>query len=96
MKFELSTHASIRQQQRGVPPLISDWLISYGDEQFDGRGGIIRFFSKQGIRRLEKDVGRDPIKRLSEFMRCYLVQSSKDGVVITQGKRYANRHILRC
>ncbi len=96
MKLEFTRHASLRKQQRGVPPLISDWLISYGDEQFDGKGGVIRFFSKEGIRRLEKDVGSDPLKRLSEFMRCYLVQSSKDGSVITQGKRYSSRHILRC
>ncbi len=75
MSKNFTDHASIRQQQRGIPPLVADWLMSYGAEQFDGHGGIVRYFSKQCIRRLEREVGRTAVARMSEFMRCYLVQS---------------------
>lgn len=95
MKALQSTHASVRAQQRGVPPLIQEWLLDYGEEQFDGRGGIVRYFSHQGIRRMKRCIGRTPLERKSEYLRCYLVQSSSDGTVITVGKRYANKRIFR-
>jgi hypothetical protein len=90
-----TVHSAIRAQQRGVPPLIQNWLLDYGAEQFDGRGGVVRFFSNECLRKMERDIGRIPLKRMSEYLRCYLVQSSSDGVVITVGKRYENQHIWR-
>ena len=95
MKVLQSGHASVRAQQRGVPPLIQDWLLDYGEEQFDGHGGVVRYFSHQCIREMERNIGRAPLKRMSEYLRCYLVQSSRDGTVITVGKRYESEHILR-
>ncbi len=88
-------HASQRTQQRGIPPLISNWLLDYGDEVFDGHGGVIRYFSSSAIRKIERDVGKTPVKRLSEYLRCYLVESSSDGAIITMGKRYPKKHIWR-
>lgn len=88
-----SKHATTRAQQRGIPPLIRNWLLEYGAETYDGRGGIVRHFTKESIRRLEREVGATPLSRLSEYMRCYLVESTEDGVVITVGKRYDNKHI---
>lgn len=95
MQAHSTFHAEVRAQQRGIPPLIRNWLLDYGDEQFDGHGGVIRFFSSQGIRTMEKEIGRAPLKRMSEYLRCYLVQSSIDGAVITLGKRYESQHIWR-
>ncbi len=95
MNISLSRHANTRTQQRGVPPLIINWLVDYGDEEFDGHGGIVRYFSNGSLRRLEREIGRGPLKRMSEYLRCYLVQSSFDGTVVTVGKRYDGRHIWR-
>ncbi|MBG6073434.1 MULTISPECIES: hypothetical protein [unclassified Polaromonas] len=95
MNTGFTTHALVRSQQRGVPPLISDWLIDYGTEVFDGHGGVLRYFSAQSIRQMEREIGKAPLQRMSEFLRCYLVQSSLDGAVITVGKRHANKHIWR-
>ena len=88
-------HSTIRQQQRGVPPLIEQWLLDYGDEQYDGHGAIVRYFSNEALKRLKKEIGTTPVKRLHEFFRCYLVQSSRDGAVITVGKRHHNRKIRK-
>jgi hypothetical protein len=95
MNTLLTTHATIRAQQRGIPPLIQDWLLDYGEEQFDGQGGVVRYFSHQCIREMERDIGKATLKRMSEYLRCYLIQSSRDGAVITVGKRYESQHILR-
>lgn len=84
----LTTHAAVRSQQRGVPPLVRDWLLLFGDERFDGHGGLIRYFSRRSVRKLEKAVGTQPVRRMSEYMSAYLVESSKDGRVITVGRRY--------
>lgn len=91
----LTKHATIRSQQRGIPPLISQWLLDYGVEQY-GRGGVvIRYFSSTCVRQLERDVGREPVKRMHEFLRCYLVQDSSSGSVITVGKRYPSKHVWK-
>ena len=93
MTKNLSNHAALRQQQRGVPPLITNWLVNYGDKHYDGHGGVVCYFSKRCIRRLEREVGTAPVKRMSEFFRCYLVKSAVDDTVITVGKLYPNNRI---
>jgi hypothetical protein len=95
MTCHISDHARHRGQQRGVPPLIHLWLLDYGAEQYDGHGGIVRYFTAQRIRQLERDVGREPVRRMAEFLRCYLVQSSDDGTVITVGKRHGKKRVWR-
>lgn len=85
-------HAMQRAQQRGVPPLIQDWLLAYGEENYDGHGGIIRFFTGSCIRKMERDFGREPVRRMSEFLNCYLVESI-DGAVVTVGRRHRSKRI---
>ena len=87
-------HSSARSQQRGVPPLIKDWLLAYGEENYDGKGAIVRYFNEKSIRQMERDIGREPIRRMSEFMRCYLVEGT-DGAIITIGKRHIHSRINR-
>ena len=86
-------HARTRAQQRGIPPLIDRCLDDYGEEQYDGHGGVILFLSKQSRRRMERDMGREPVRRLSEWLDAYKVVSSHDGQTITIGHR--NRRIPR-
>lgn len=88
-------HAIQRSQQRGIPRLIQQWLLDYGKEAFDGRGAIVRYFTSQSIRNMERDFGREPLRRLSEYLRCYLIESAHDGAVITVGKRHNKAHIWR-
>ena len=93
MEIVMNTkHAVIRAQQRGIPPLIQDWLLAYGKEVYDGHGYMVRYFTNDCIRKMERDFGRDPIRKLSEFLKSYLVEST-DGVVITVGKRHRNSRI---
>lgn len=93
MRNNYSQHAEARTQQRGIPPLVHDWLLDYGEERYDGRGGVIRYFNKHSVRKMERDFGRAPLKRLTDYFRCYLVESSRDGAVITVGKRRSGARI---
>ena len=85
--MNLSRHAEQRSQQRGIPRLIVDWLERYGDERYDHNGCTLLYFTKRSLRDLERDVGRQPVRRMWEYMRAYAVVSS-DGTVVTVGKRF--------
>mgnify|MGYP003381902200 FL=1 len=82
-----SLHADKRAQQRGVPPLIRDWLLAYGEEDYDGHGGIRRYFSPRSIRMMQRSFGREPLRQLDKYLNSYLIESSRDGAVITIGHR---------
>lgn len=80
-------HARNRAQQRGIPPLIDQILDLYGREQYDGNGGVILFLDKKSIRCMERDMGREPVRRFAEWHNAYKVKSSNDGKTITIGHR---------
>lgn len=80
-------HAQARMQQRGIPPLIVQWLEAFGEEQHDHNGSVILYFSKRARRRLEQNVGAAPVRRLSEWLNAYVVISS-DGAIVTAGMRW--------
>lgn len=86
MQQDLTGHAEMRAKQRGVPPLIIDWLRDYGAIHYDKLGAEIRYFNKQSRRKLERLVGRKVIGRLHSLLDTYIVE--KNGVVITVGRRY--------
>ena len=83
----VTEHARIRMQQRGVPPLIVDWLLQYGASQYDGHGGQIYFFDKRAKRRIGRDGGEVVLRRLHELFDSYAVVS-RGGDVVTVGHRY--------
>ncbi|MBF0185960.1 MAG: hypothetical protein HQM06_16445 [Magnetococcales bacterium] len=85
-----SRHAQVRLQQRGIPPLISDWLDCYGREEHDGHGAIILFFDKKSIRYLEQNIGSRTVDKVlanSSWRYVYKVVSTGDGCTITIGHR---------
>ena len=83
----MTAHAHIRMKQRWLPPLVLHWLDAYGDERHDGHGATIQYFSKPARRRLERDIGREPVRRMHEYLDAYAVYGT-DGGLITAGHRY--------
>jgi hypothetical protein len=79
-------HASHRAQQRGIPPLIDQWLDLYGQEQHDGRGAIVMYFNKRSIRSMQRELGKRPVARMHEWLNAYKVKTT-DGCTITIGHR---------
>ncbi|SFO21628.1 hypothetical protein SAMN05216386_2968 [Nitrosospira briensis] len=82
-----SVHAAVRAQQRCIPPLVEQWLNQFGEEKHDGHGGVLRYFSRASIRAMERAFGRAPVRKMSEYLDAYKVESSHDGDVLTIGHR---------
>lgn len=85
-------HAQTRAQQRGIPPMVDQWLDLYGQEEHDGHGAVILYLDKKSRRNMERDLGRLPVARLAEWLDAYKVKDG-DGRTITVGHRY--RHLWR-
>ena len=81
----LTKHAKERMVKRAIPPLIVDWLMTYGNETHAADGANIHFFDKKCRKKLKSTIGALPYSRLEDQMECYLV--AKDGVVLTVGHR---------
>ena len=84
----ITTHASTRAQQRGLPPLVLHWLDDFGREVPAPGGATLRHFDKRSRRCLERAVGREPVRRMHEYLDAYAVYGT-DGTLITIGHRYA-------
>lgn len=89
----ISRHASVRVLQRGIPPLILDWLLAYGATEFDHRGAEVRYFDHAARRCLEKEFGQQVVDRLGALLDAYVVVAAS-GCVVTAGHRLkrVNRH----
>lgn len=80
-------HASKRAQQRGLPPLIQNWLDTYGARARSSGGAEVLYFDKCSRRHLARDVGSQVVDRLRPFLDAYMVVAN-DGTVITLGWRF--------
>jgi hypothetical protein len=83
--MKLSNHARIRMQQRGIRPIVIDWLVAYG-ERVHQRGAELFYFNKRGRMALNKDLGRNALRGFSKNLNAYLVCS--EGTIVTVGHRY--------
>jgi len=88
-----TAHASIRCQQRCIPPLINQWLSDFGAKEHDGHGCVKRFFNKQSIKRLKKEFGSEPVKLLSKYLNAYQVEVYESDNIVTSG--YLTKRIKR-
>ena len=84
-------HAEIRAQQRGIPPLIVEWLQDYGRKEYAGKGTRKIFFDKNSRKILAKKMGKSVVDSLGHLMNIYLVE--EDNQIITVGHRH--KHIRR-
>jgi len=87
MNIQMTKHADTRQQQRGIPPLILEWLTSYGTTHHDHHGAEIRYFDKHSRKELARAVGEEVVSRLSALLDTYAVVSGS-GTIVTVGHRF--------
>ena len=86
MSISMTKHAAVRQQQRNIPPLILEWLDSYGTSCHSHDGTEIRYFDKRSRKELAKAFGAQIVSRLAALLDTYAVIAA-DGAVITVGHR---------
>ena len=84
----LRRHAARRLRQRSIPPAVIDLLDKFGEKRFDGRGGVIRFFSEKSKKQIAREWGRQFLKVTAKYLDHYVVRSASDDVLITAGARH--------
>ncbi len=82
--MDLTRHAEVRMQQRGIPPLVVDLLLRFGRTEHRG-GAEIRFFDKKGRKQVESYTGC--LMRGEQWLNTYLV-IGEEGQAITVAHRY--------
>jgi hypothetical protein len=90
--MEMTKHATSRSQQRNIPSLAIRWIREFGRKQHDHRGCVIRFLDKDARKKLEKSMGHQIVKKLNEYLNCYIVEDCVSGSVITVGHHYKRLH----
>jgi len=78
-------HAAVRAQQRGIPPLIDQWLDAFGEEHHQGNGFVRIYFSRKSIREMERCFGKKPIQLMERYLYAYKIEKCDSGMTITTG-----------
>lgn len=55
--MDMTHHASIRAQQRAIPPILIDLLLQFGKSEPAGDGATRVFFDKSACRRVQSYAG---------------------------------------
>ena len=82
----MTIHSEVRMQQRGIPELIVDLLINYGERKRAKKKCEVLFFNHSALKKLKKYLGKEFYSRIEQFKGAYLIQAS-NGEVITIGYR---------
>lgn len=85
MDLNLTKHARIRQQQRGIPPIVIDLLQMHGAVERAGDGVVTYYFDKASRRRVKTYFG-SMARTIDEYLDYYAVIGA-DGQVITVAPR---------
>jgi hypothetical protein len=83
--LELSKHAAVRLQQRGIAPLIVDLLLEFGATEKSVRDTTKYYFDKPARRRLRSYAG--PLAPLLEAHLDYYAVVGADGTIVTAAPR---------
>ena len=85
--LELTQHAEVRMQQRGISRSMLDSLLDYGATLHDHRGATIVYFDRKARTRLLRESGRTGYCRLEKQLNAYAVVA-RDGAIVTVGRRH--------
>lgn len=86
-------HATLRSQQRGIPPMIDLLLDLFGHEEYDHQGAIVVHFNSASKKRMEKELGRRAIAPLCRWFDAYKIKTTDGTATLTTGFR--TKHIKR-
>lgn len=80
-------HATVRSQQRGIPPMIDFLLDLFGHEEHDHQGGVVVHFNSASKKRMERELGKRAIAPLDRWFSAYKVKTSDGSKTLTTGFR---------
>lgn len=80
--MNMSHHATIRSQQRAIPPILVDLLLQFGTDEPAGNGATKMFFDKAARRRVKAYAGH-LAGLLNEYLDVYAVVGTDNQVITT-------------
>ena len=89
--INLSPHAQVRLQQRGIPTWYVDLLVTWGQSRHDGHGAQVFSVTKPVRSRLAKELPRDKYVLAERYFDVYAVVSD-EGILITAAHRQRRSH----
>ncbi len=89
--MNLTNHARARAQQRGIPPLIVEWLQIFGASEY-AHGAVKRYFNKAARRRLAQAVGEQVVDRMGDLLNIYIVEGDDAIVTVAHRTERIRRH----
>jgi len=82
----LTNHAEIRCQQRGITAHTLDLLMDYGENKHVRGGGISYFFTRKRIRDISRHMKKEDVVLMEKQREAYIVVSPS-GEIITAAWR---------
>ena len=82
----VTQHAVVRMQQRGIKAQAVEMLFHCGAREHDRRGTTILYFDKQARQSLCRQYGAKQFKRIEGQLNAYAVIAG-NGTVVTVGHR---------
>lgn len=87
--MKLSKHAVVRQQQRGIPPIVVELLLDWGRSEPARGTACTRYFFDENARRGIKAHYGQMASQVSRYLDCYALVSD-EGIVITVAHQIRN------
>ena len=79
--IDLTRHAAVRVQQRGIPRWFLDVLVEHGRVRHDGHGALVCSIDKAARRRLRQMLSRTRYASAERHFSVYAVISADDAIV---------------
>lgn len=86
MNCKSTKHSEKRAKQRGVQSKAVGIVLTFGVQEYDGKGGIRYQLTQDAMKKLYATCGKT--KELEAMAGVYVVVSAEDSAVITVGHRY--------
>jgi len=84
--LQLTPHAKIRLQQRGIPPSVVENLLDYGRCSHDHHGATIVYFDHQARNALRRRTEPTAFRRIERYLDTHAVVAPY-GDIVTVGHR---------
>lgn len=84
--LQLTPHAKIRLQQRGIPPAALENLLDYGRCWHDHHGATIVYFDHQARNALRRRTDPTAFRGIERYLDTYAVVAP-EGDIVTVGHR---------
>lgn len=86
LQVPYTVHAAHRAKQRSLPPVVVEWLMTFGEERHVGSGLTRYAFSHRSWRRLEAHLGSVGLADKDKVKSAYVIVA-EDSSIVTIGHR---------